>query len=85
MYLKKQGDNIMNNNMLSMLMQMMGGSNPQQMVQNIITRNPQMNAILQQQKNSGLNMEQYVRQIAKQRNIDIEPMIKMMRQRNIKF
>ena len=75
----------MNANMMQMLMQMLSmGSNPQQMMQNMIARNPQANAILNQMRNSGMTPEQYVRQYAKQNNIDIEPMLNKFRQRGFK-
>lgn len=71
--------------MMQMLMQMLSmGSNPQQMMQNMIARNPQANAILNQMRNSGMTPEQYVRQYAKQNNIDIEPMLNQFRQRGFK-
>ena len=71
--------------MMQMLMQMLSmGSNPQQMMQNMIARNPQANAILNQMRNSGMTPEQYVRQYAKQNNIDIEPMLNKFRQRGFK-
>ncbi|MBO7712016.1 MAG: hypothetical protein J6S85_00895 [Methanobrevibacter sp.] len=69
---------------MQILMQMMSGGNPQAMLQNAMQRNPQLQAILNQQKQSGMSMEQYVRQVAKQQNVDIEPMLNMLRQRGIK-
>lgn len=74
-----------NGNPIQMLMQMMSSGNPQQFMQNMLQQNPQMNAMFNQQKQSGLSMEQYVRQLAKQNNIDINPMIDMMRKRGYKF
>lgn len=71
-------------NPMQILMQMMNGGNPQAMLQNAMQRNPQLQAILNQQKQSGMSMEQYVRQLAKQQNVDIEPMLNMLRQRGIK-
>lgn len=71
-------------NPMQILMQMMSGGNPQVMLQNAVQKNPQLQAILNQQKQSGMSMEQYVRQIAKQQNVDIEPMLNMLRQRGIK-
>lgn len=76
---------MMNTNMMNMLMQIMNGGNPQQMVQGVLQRNPQINAILQQQKQSGLSMEQYVKQLAQQRGVDIQPMVNNLRQRGMKF
>lgn len=67
-------------NPMQFLMQMMSG-NPQQMVQNAMQQNPQFNALLNQQKQSGMSMEQYVRQQYAQRNIDINPLIDNLRKR----
>ena len=69
---------------MQILTQMMSGGNPQQMLQNAMKNNPQLGAILNQQKQSGLSMEQYVRQIAKQQNVDINPMVNFLRQRGLK-
>lgn len=73
------------NNPMQLLMQMMSSRNPQQFMQNMMQQNPQMSAMFNQQKQSGMSMEQYVKQLAKQNNIDIQPMIDMMRQRGYKF
>lgn len=76
----------MANNPMQMLMQLMsGGANPQQIMQNAMRQNPNFNAILNQMQNSGMSAEQYVRQYAKQNNIDINPMIDAMKKRGFKF
>ncbi len=75
----------MNGNPMQILMQMMSSGNPQQMMQNMMAQNPQINAILNQQKQSGMSMEQFTRQFAKQKNIDLNPMINAMKQRGMKF
>lgn len=73
-------------NPMQFLMQMMSsGGNPQQMVQNAIKQNPQFSALLNQQKQSGMSMEQFVKQYAKQRGVDISPMIQEMRRRGMQF
>lgn len=60
-------------NPMNALMQMMGkGGNPQQMVQMLMQRNPKFSALMNQVKNSGMTMEQYARQYAKQNGIDID-------------
>ena len=72
----------MNGNPMQILMQLMSsGGNPQVMLQNMARQNPQFNALLNQQKNSGMSMEQFTRQYAKQNNFDIEPMLNMLRRR----
>lgn len=67
---------------MQMLMQMLSsGVNPRQMVQNIMQNNPQMSAVLNQVKKSGMSMEQYARQYAKQNNINIDQMYNSLKQR----
>lgn len=72
-------------NPMQILMQLMSSGNPQQMMQNMARQNPQVNAILNQQRQSGMSMEQFTRQYAKQNNIDINPMLNAMKQRGMKF
>ena len=76
----------MNGNPMQFLMQMMAnGGNPQQILQNMMQNNPQMRGIFNQAKNSGLSMEQYARQYAKQNGIDIEQMINNMKKMGARF
>ena len=76
----------MNNNPMTMLSQMMQmGRNPQQImrqVQQMAMQNPQMQQMLNQiqvannqMKQSGMSPKQYVKQYAKQNNIDLQPML----------
>lgn len=75
----------MNNNAMQIIRQIMSSrGNPQQIVQNVARQNPQFNALLNQQKQSGMSMEQFVRQYAKQNNIDINPMVEMLRKNGMK-
>lgn len=70
------------NNPMNALMRMMsGGGNPQQMVQMLMQRNPQFNAIMNQVKNSGMTTEQYARQYAKQNGINIDQMVNALRRK----
>lgn len=71
-------------NPMQILMQMMSGGNPQQMLQSAMQNNPQLRAILNQQKQSGMSMEQYVRQLAQQNGVDINPMVSFLNQRGIR-
>ena len=61
------------------------GGNPQQMMQSMMQQNPQMRAIFNQQKQSGMTMEQYARQYAKQNGINIDQMLQTLRQKGVKF
>lgn len=71
-----------NNNIMQMLM---GGMNPNVIMQNIIQSNPQAQVILNQMKQSGMNPQQYVMQLAKQNNVDLNPMLNMLKQRGYKL
>lgn len=69
----------MNNEMqvLAQIIQLVQmGNNPKQFMINALNNNPQAKAMFQMADKSG-NMEQFVRQYAKQNNIDIKPMIDM--------
>lgn len=72
-------------NPMQIMQMMMQGGNPQAFMQNMIRQNPQINAIFNQQRQSGLSMEQYARQYAKQNNIDINQYINNMKQMGMKF
>lgn len=71
-----------NNNIMQMLM---GGMNPNQIMQNIMRQNPQAQVILNQMQQSGMSPQQYVQQLAMQNNINLNPMLNMLRQRGYKF
>ena len=72
----------MNNSIMQMLM---SGMNPNMIMQNIMRQNPQAQVVLNQMQQSGMNPQQYVQQLAKQNNINLNPMLNMLRQRGIKF
>ena len=60
---------------------MQRGVNPQQIMQNIMAQNPQARNVIQQMQNSGLSAEQYVRNLAQQRNINIDQFLNSFRKR----
>ena len=65
-------------NPMQQIMQIMrNGGNPQAMVQQIINTNPQAQAMFSQMKMSGMSNEQFVRQYAKQNNIDLNQILGM--------
>ena len=72
----------MNNNILQMLM---SGQNPQMVMQNIIRQNPQAQVVLNQMQESNMTPQQFVMQLAKQNNVNLGPMINMLRQRGYKI
>lgn len=76
----------MQQNPMNMLIQLMSmGNNPQQILQNAMTSNPQIRTALNQMAQSGMSPQQYVMQYAKQNNINIQPFVNMMNQRGIKL
>lgn len=76
----------MQQNPMNMLMQMLSmGSNPQQIIQNIVAQNPQVQAVLNQMQQSGMTPQQYAMQYAKQNNINIQPFLNVMNQRGIRL
>ncbi len=60
------------------------GGNPQVVLQNILNQNPQARLLMNQMQNSGLSAEQYVRNLAKQYNVNIEPIIQSFRNKGFK-
>lgn len=71
----------MQNDMFSMLMTMMAGSNPQQMLQQAIMNNPQNNQLITQLQNSikssGMSSKDYAIQFFKQRGISEQQLMQM--------
>ena len=75
----------MNNIDMNSLMALLnGGNNPQQMIQGMIKNDPRMNAVFQQVQQSGMSMKDFTMQYAKNNGINIQPIINMMSQRDIK-
>ena len=73
----------MNNIDMNMLAQLlMGTKNPQSMVENMARQNPQMNAVLQQVKQSGMSMKDFTMQYAQKNNIDLQAFMNMMQNNN---
>lgn len=75
----------MNNNMSMLINMLRGGINPQQAIQNIAMNNPNVQQIMNQVKSSGMSMEQFARNYAKQHNINIQDVINMFNQNGIKL
>lgn len=78
---QNNNNNYINN--LNMLMQM--GQNPQQIVQNVISRNPQAQQIFSQLGNGRMSAKEMCIQIAQQRGIDLNSMVSYMQQRGFKI
>lgn len=49
------------------------GSTPQQIMQTLVQRNPQMQVVINQIQQSGLSPQQFIMQIARQRGVPMDP------------
>jgi hypothetical protein len=70
------------NNVLNMLNI---AKNPNQIIEELIKRDPQASILLNQMKNSGLSPQNFVKQYAKQNNINLEPILQGLNQNGIKL
>ncbi len=70
---------------MNIMQMLMSGMNPNQIMQNVLQSNPQAQVILNQMQQSGMTPRQYVMQLAKQNNINLNPMINMLKQRGFKL
>lgn len=69
-------------NLTNVLIQMLAsGGSPQQIAENVLKQNPQLNAILNQARNSGMSMRDFTMQYAKQNGINLQPMLDLMAKR----
>lgn len=77
----------MNGNPMQMVMQMlMNGGDVDGFIKNLSSQNTTVKAVMNQQKQSGMNMKDFVTQYAKQNNINIDNIINMIKkQTNIPF
>ena len=75
----------MGNNNPNIFQMLMSGQNPQMLMQNILRQNPQAQVILNQMQQSNMTPQQYVEQLARQNNVNLAPMLNMLRQRGYKF
>ena len=76
----------MNNNIVNLIMQMMtNGQNPNQVVEQIISKNPQAQILFNQMKQSGMSVKDFTLQYAKQNNINIEEILNTLSQKGIKL
>ena len=74
------------NQSLANLMQMVNsGTDPQQIFQQMVNNNPQLAPVINQMRQSGMSPQQFVMQLAKQNNINIQPLVKNLQQRGIRL
>lgn len=75
-----------NNNPMQQMLQMLSMSNnPNQVVQMLAQRNPNVQAILNQMQQSGMTPQQFAMQYARQNNIDINQVANAFRKMGWKF
>ncbi len=72
-------------NNMNIMQMLMSGMNPNQIMQSIIRNNPQAQVVLNQMQQSGMNPQQYAQQLARQNNIDLNPMLNMLRKSGYKI
>ena len=76
----------MNNNIVNLIMQMMtNGQNPNQVVEQIISKNQDAQVLFNQMKQSGMSVKDFTLQFAKQKNINLEPILNTLSQKGIKL
>lgn len=79
-------NNMNGNNFIANLINIIrNNSNPNVYINNLIRQNPQIRTLLNQQRQSGMTWEQFTMQLAKQNNIDINPVIQGLNNNGIKF
>lgn len=76
----------MNNNVINSVLQMISnGQNPNQLIQQMISQNPQAQILFNQMQQSGMSAKDFTMQYAKQNNINLQPILNMLSQKGIKF
>lgn len=76
----------MNNNVINSVLQMItNGQNPNQLIQQMISQNPQAQILFNQMQQSGMSAKDFTMQYAKQNNINIQPILNTLIQRGIKL
>lgn len=74
------------NNVVNMIMQVMSNcQNPNDVVQQVLAKNPQAQILFNQMQQSGMSMKDFTLQYAKQNNINIQPILNTLSQRGIKL
>lgn len=74
------------NNIANQIIQMLSnGQNPNQLVQQMISQNPQAQILFNQMQQSGMSMRDFTMQYARQNNINLQPILAMLSQRGIRL
>lgn len=77
----------MNNNDIAqfILQTISNGQNPQQVIQQMINQNPQAQILFNQMKQSGMSIKDFTLQLAKQNNVNLQPILNALNQKGVKF
>ena len=76
----------MNNDIANLIIQMItNGQNPQQVIQQIVQKNPQAQILMNQMQQSGMSVKDFTLQYAEQNNINLQPTLNILCQRGIKL
>lgn len=75
----------MNNPMFNLIQMLQSGQNPQALVNQMMNNNPNFRMMMNQVQSSGMSTKDYAMNYARQNNIDINPMINMLKQRGIRL
>ena len=59
--------------------------NPNQIIQQMISQNPQAQILFNQMQQSGMSVKDFTLQYAKQNNINIQPILNTLSQKGVKF
>lgn len=82
--MNNNGNNM--NNIVDLIMRIMtNGQNPNQVVEQLISKNPQAQALFNQMKQNNMSIKDFTLQYAKQNNINIETILNSLSQRGIKL
>lgn len=82
--MNNNGNNM--NNIVDLIMRIMtNGQNPNQVVEQLISNNPQARALFTQMKQNNMSIKDFTLQYAKQNNINIETILNTLSQRGIKL
>lgn len=76
----------MTNNIVNLIMQMMtNGQDPNQVVEQIISKNQEAQILFNQMKQSGMSIKDFTLQFARQNNINIDQILNTLSQKGIKL
>lgn len=76
----------MNNNIINAILQLItNGQDPQQVIQQMISQNPQAQILFNQMKQSGMSAKDFTLQYARQNNINLQPILSALNQKGVKF